>query len=412
MGIVLQSHLYGRARDICKSIPSEKIQSANGAHAIVNALYLPDPLAVVSEVYQDFLTLLHTKGNRNESVKNFESRFQANVSRLNGHGEAAKLLEALVAFMFLSNCDVDNKQRVSVLANCAPKDSSFETNATTTTFLESISYSAIASVLRQCDPGQGSGSSQTNTLSSSAAYTQRNRTSNRSAYSRQRMTPEQLAEKKRRTKCNKCGKLGHWAGDHREGNSLKAGFKSYDAAPTQVTEQKNVLFFNMVTLGNESHPYHNFIGPLLDDGAPYSGIGMKELHVIKHMVCPDWNGNLDPIPDTIADRPNWQYGSGNHKSEPRRILGSIVLSARSNACNSANVRRVVVEGSTQWVIGRNVTQYCNIMHLHGNVFQLPATAGCTMTDTLSLTNRDMPSYVPHTVFTYPFNNMTPLNQNA
>ncbi len=63
-GIMLQSQLYGRARDLCRMLPADVIQSPEGANAIVNAVFKRDPLAIVSEVYQDFVDLLNTKTDR------------------------------------------------------------------------------------------------------------------------------------------------------------------------------------------------------------------------------------------------------------------------------------------------------------------------------------------------------------
>jgi len=102
-GIMLQSQLYGRARDLCKSIPDETIQSEDGSEAIVNKIHQRDPLAVVSDVYQDFITLLNTKRGNNESFQNFGTRFEAQVSKFSSHCDAVKLPEALTAFMLLAN---------------------------------------------------------------------------------------------------------------------------------------------------------------------------------------------------------------------------------------------------------------------------------------------------------------------
>ena len=127
-GIMLQSQLYGRARDLCKSIPDETIQSEDGSEAIVNKIYQRDPLAVVSDVYQDFITLLNTKRGNNESFQNFGTRFKAQVSKFSSHCDAVKLPEALTAFMLLANSGVDSTQRISVLAASAPRDNSFDSN--------------------------------------------------------------------------------------------------------------------------------------------------------------------------------------------------------------------------------------------------------------------------------------------
>ena len=44
--------------------------SVDGAATIVKKLYQRDPLAVVSEVYNDFVTLLNVKRGNNEVFQN------------------------------------------------------------------------------------------------------------------------------------------------------------------------------------------------------------------------------------------------------------------------------------------------------------------------------------------------------
>ena len=48
-GIMLQSQLYGRAMDMCKSTLDEDIQSTTGSDHIVSAIYKRGSLSVVSE---------------------------------------------------------------------------------------------------------------------------------------------------------------------------------------------------------------------------------------------------------------------------------------------------------------------------------------------------------------------------
>lgn len=76
LGIFLQVQLYGSAKDLCKQIPDIKIRSLEGAQTIVDTLLKQDPLTVVSDVPQDFLSLLGTKRNHRESFKNSESDFR------------------------------------------------------------------------------------------------------------------------------------------------------------------------------------------------------------------------------------------------------------------------------------------------------------------------------------------------
>lgn len=419
-GIMLQSQLYGRARDLCKAIPDSTIRSDQGAEAIVQALYKRDPLAVVSDVFQDFLTLMNTKRNHTESFKNFESRFQAQVSRLNAHGSEAKLSESLVAFALLANADVDNNQRVSVLANAAPRGSTLSSHATTNDYLEAVSYEAIASVLRQCDKMKlGNGDSSSRALSSNAAHNASHSGSQQRRPTSQgngpRRTPEQLARLKARTKCHKCRKWGHWRYDHKEDGSLKPGVKAFDAPPQQENSEENVLRFNMATLAAKNKntiSVSNQTGPLLDDGAPYSGIGSTELKLIAELVCPEWNGNLDPIPDSVADRPYWQYGSGEHRSAAKRILGSVLMEARTDQGTNVQIRHLVIDGSSQWVVGRNVTSHCDILHANQNKLILPPDANGNSQGSITLVDRDMHTYIPHQVFTFRTSGITGDNEST
>ena len=90
-----------------------------------------------------------------------------------------------------------------------------------------------------------------------------------------------------------------------------------------------------------------FSGPLLDDRTPYSGIGLHELKLMQPYLRTNWNGELDPFPDSISDWSHWQYVSGNHSSYSRRMLGSIIITACINDGTNVNIRQVVVDGSSQ-----------------------------------------------------------------
>ena len=107
--IMLQFQLYGRARDICKSVSDTDIQSDNDSKAIISAIYKRDSLSVVSEVYQCFTKLLFLKRRSNESVKNFESRFISQVSKFNASSSSDNLPESLTAFILLSNAAVTSQ---------------------------------------------------------------------------------------------------------------------------------------------------------------------------------------------------------------------------------------------------------------------------------------------------------------
>lgn len=119
-GIVLQSQIFGRARDLCMGIKTEIIASAAVQSAIVDALYKRYALSVVSDVLDNINQLLTTRRGPNESLKNFELRFATSVAKFNGNGESVKLNPSLTALTLLENACVDYSQRISILSATAP----------------------------------------------------------------------------------------------------------------------------------------------------------------------------------------------------------------------------------------------------------------------------------------------------
>jgi len=135
-GIMLQSQLYGRAKDLVKIAEAEKIQSAEGVNAILKAMYKRDALAVVSDLYQDFINVLKNTRGQSESFKNFESRFEVTVSKFNSLSTVSKLLDARVSFILPANANADSGQRIPILAASAPHKTDFKSHSTTDEFLE------------------------------------------------------------------------------------------------------------------------------------------------------------------------------------------------------------------------------------------------------------------------------------
>lgn len=72
------------------------------------------------------------------------------------------------------------------------------------------------------------------------------------------------------------------------------------------------------------------LGPLLDDGAPYSAIGQVNLSLLSNHLGLSENPKIDAIPQALGIHTHWQYGIGEHASPACRILGSIVLTATSD----------------------------------------------------------------------------------
>ncbi len=70
-----------------------------------------------------------------------------------------------------------------------------------------------------------------------------------------------------------------------------------------------------------------------------------------------------------------------------------MLKAKSDQGDEVSIMHLIIEGSCQWVNGRNLTTKCNIFRIGKNVLQLPDNAG-----TISVQNFDLHCYVPCEVF--------------
>ena len=159
--ICLKSQLFGRAKDLCSGITNEELLGDDGVKKITEAIYQRDALSVVSEAFRAFNLLWNTRRSNTESMKNFESRFSAQVAKFNSISDTTKLPECITALMLLSNSAIDDTQRISVMAAAAPSDQHLNGQSTNDQFLSAITYQSVASVVKQCDkssqhPAEGS----------------------------------------------------------------------------------------------------------------------------------------------------------------------------------------------------------------------------------------------------------------
>ena len=111
--------------------------------------------------------------------------------------------------------------------------------------------------------------------------------------------------------------------------------------------------------------------PLLDHGAPYSGIGFHELKLLLPYLSPNWNGKLNPLPKVLAGRTHWQYGSRNHASDSSRMLGSINVTAILDDGTNDNISHDVMKKSSQRIVGRSITTKYDFIHTDRNYLKLP-----------------------------------------
>ena len=108
----------------------------------------------------------------------------------------------------------------------------------------------------------------------------------------------------------------------------------------------------------------------LDEGAPYSGIGFHELKLPLPYLRTTSNGKFISLLKAIGCRTHLQYVPGKNSRESRCILGSINVTAIFAGGTNVNDIHVLTEGSSQGIVGRNLTTKCDIIHNNGNYLKL------------------------------------------
>lgn len=408
--VCLKSHLYGRAKDLCSGITDAQLVGEESVALIVGAIYKRDALSVVSEAYKTFNLLLNTRRGNSENMKKFESRFSAQVAKFNSISNTTKLPDCLTALMLLSNASIDDAQRVSILAAASLSDENLGAQSSNDQYLSAVTYSSVASVIKQCDKSARSPTTNGTLNASSGGFGNSFNNRNSRNGDRNRISPTM------KYPCDTSGKYGHWKQNHRADGSLAPGLKSFDnpqvptsnnssnqsnkrgaasgsssvpAASSSTASKHQTLSFNMVTFdGSTESPMH--FGPLLDSGASYSAIGMVELTMIADHSGLQTDPALDPISAALSGYTSWQYGTGSHASQPRDILWSIVLTANTDNCNQVRIRHLVLDGSSQWVVGRNVTSKANIENIGRNALVFAANG---KEDFISIVNHNFLDFI-------------------
>lgn len=86
---------------------------------------------------------------------------------------------------------------------------------------------------------------------------------------------------------------GHWYSDHSPDKTLKPDVKAFDtpqsvSIPTQsATNMSKTITFNMMNLKSQARSLEIHVGPILNYGAHYSGLGVEEFNYIQRFACPE-----------------------------------------------------------------------------------------------------------------------------
>lgn len=118
------------------------------------------------------------------------------------------------------------------------------------------------------------------------------------------------------------------------------------------------------------------MGPLVGNGASYSAIGDVELRILMQKSNSAVNIDLDPTPDSFGAASHWQFGTGAYSSDARLILAiylPFTLRLISKDGTNHNLRQLVLKGSSQWIIGKNVNNRCDILHATEMTFSTKET---------------------------------------
>lgn len=167
------SCIWSRQRP--RPFSSRLIESENGAKYIVDAVHKFDPLTVLSHIFAYFNKLISARRGDNETFKNFEGHFATLISKFKSHGNKINLPESLTAFLLLSISNVDDHQRISIIAATAkdlalsisshasssnplstPRVTSVPVPSTSSCTIviiddfRNVCYETVASILRQC----------------------------------------------------------------------------------------------------------------------------------------------------------------------------------------------------------------------------------------------------------------------
>ena len=122
--------------------------------------------------------------------------------------------------MLLSNCRIDNTHRVSVLSTVAPNN---EVDLEGDELFNSIKYEKVASIIRSSDSASSQATPKVITASSANAG---------------KMSRKEIEEKKKTTKCGRCGEIGHWWKDD------ICPLKNKKESDVKNDKNKNTIQFN------------------------------------------------------------------------------------------------------------------------------------------------------------------------
>lgn len=84
---------------------------------------------------------------------------------------------------------------------------------------------------------------------------------------------------------------------------------------------------------------------------------------------------MDHVRKHLARYSHWQYGLGEHSSAKEAFLGSTVIRVLSDSGSKILICNVVLNGSLQWIVGRNVPKKAEVFHCNCNWIRITSQDG-------------------------------------
>lgn len=123
---------------------------------------------------------------------------------------------------------------------------------------------------------------------------------------------------------------------------------------------------------------------------PYFALGLIDLNMLKEYGGKHYQPMLGKLTSVLKGCTHWQYGIGNHASTKRRILRHVNIHALSDNGQEIVISRNLHHGSLQCILGKNVTDKCDIMHIGRIALKFEVNGEHEFSE---LTNANMLSYV-------------------
>lgn len=105
---------------------------------------------------------------------------------------------------------------------------------------------------------------------------------------------------------------------------------------------------------------------------------MKEISDLQPSNLPLWDGALDLISHSIAERLYWKHGVCAQSILARAILGSILLIILTKGIFEIGLRHILLDGSSSQVVDRNITRYSTSNQMNGNTLVVLDGKGRTL----------------------------------